>query len=118
MVGKTRCKVARRMAQWAFSQDDEHQQGVGGSNNPVKQNGLSSNDKIPRPLMDCGQGKNKNNGVSQRNVPIWHCNVAPSGRTPVGVVKNGMPNKNRQTVVKRGDVGSSGSRAAPIVQIY
>ena len=61
MVGKMRCKVARRMAQWAFSQDDEHQQGVGGSNNPVKQNGLSSNDKIPHPLMDCGQGKNKNN---------------------------------------------------------
>jgi hypothetical protein len=61
MVGKTRCKVARRMAQWAFSQDDEHQQGVGGSINPDKQNGLSSNVKIPHPLMDCGQGKNKNN---------------------------------------------------------
>jgi hypothetical protein len=49
------------MAQWASSQDNEQQQGVGGSNNLVKQNGLSSNDEIPHPLMDCGQGKNKNN---------------------------------------------------------
>ena len=61
MVGKTQCKVARCMAQWASLQDDEQQQGVGGSNNPVKQNGLSSNDKIPHPLMDCGQGTNKKN---------------------------------------------------------
>ena len=61
MVGKTRCKVARCMAQWASLQDDEQQQGVGGSNNPVKKNGLLSNDEIPHPLMDCEQGTNKNN---------------------------------------------------------
>ena len=51
-------------------------------------------------------------------MPSWDCDVAPGGRTPVGVVKNGMPNKNRQTVVKRGDVGGSCSGASPIVQIY
>ena len=51
-------------------------------------------------------------------VPSWHCDVASSRRTPAGVVKTGMPNKNRQTVVKRGDVGSSGLRASPIVPIY
>ena len=60
MVGKTRCKVARRMAQWASLQDDERQQGVGESNTPINQNGPSSNDEIPHPLMDCGQGKNNN----------------------------------------------------------
>jgi hypothetical protein len=57
---KKRCKVARRMAQWASSQDDEQQQGAGKSNTPINQNGPSSNDKIPHPLMDCGQGKNNN----------------------------------------------------------
>ena len=58
MVGKTRCKVARRLAQWASLQDDEQQQGAGESNTPINQNGPSSNDKIPHPLMDCEQGKN------------------------------------------------------------
>jgi len=58
VVGKTRCKVARRMAQWASSQDDEQQQGVGDSNTPINQKGPSCNDEIPPPLMDCGQGKN------------------------------------------------------------
>ncbi len=58
MVGKTRCKVARQMAQWASLQDDEQQQGAGESNTPINQNGPSSNDEIPHPLMDCGQGKN------------------------------------------------------------
>jgi len=58
VVGKTRCKVARRMAQWASLQDDEQQQGAGESNTPINQNGPPSNDEIPHPLMDCGQGKN------------------------------------------------------------
>jgi len=58
VVGKTRCKVARRMAQWASSQDDKQQQGAGDSNTPLNQKGPSSNDEIPHPLMDCGQGKN------------------------------------------------------------
>ena len=58
MVGKTRCKVARRMAQWASLQDDEQQQGAGESNTPSNQNGSPSNDEKPHPLMDCGQGKN------------------------------------------------------------
>ena len=58
MVGKTRCKVARRMAQWAASQDDEQEQGTGEPITPINQNGPSSNDEIPHPLMDCGQGKN------------------------------------------------------------
>ena len=50
------------MAQWASSHDDEQQQGAGASNTlSNKQNGLSSNDAIPHPLMDCGQGKNKYN---------------------------------------------------------
>ena len=49
------------MAQWASSQDDEQQQGAGASSTPSKQNGPSSNDEIPHPLMDCKQGKNKNN---------------------------------------------------------
>ena len=48
------------MAQWASSQDDEQQQGAGKSNTPINQNGPLSNDKIPHPLMDCGQGKNNN----------------------------------------------------------
>jgi len=58
MVGKTRCKVARHMAQWAASQDDEQQQGAGEPNTPINQNGPSSNNEIPHPLMDCRQGKN------------------------------------------------------------
>ena len=50
------------MAQWAASQDDEQQQGAGEPHTPpTNKNGLSSNDEIPHPLMDCGQGKNKNN---------------------------------------------------------
>ncbi len=60
MIGR-QCKVARRMAQWVSSQDDEQQQGAGESNTPIKHNGPSSNNKIPHPLMDCGQGKNINN---------------------------------------------------------
>ena len=58
MVGKTRCKVARRMAQWASSQDDEQHLGAGDSNTQINHIGPSNNDKIPHPLMDCGQGKN------------------------------------------------------------
>ena len=47
------------MAQWAASQDDnEQQQGVGEPHTPTNQNGQTSNDGIPHPLMDCGQGKN------------------------------------------------------------
>ena len=78
MVGKTRCKVARRMAQWASSQDDEQQQGVGESNTPINQNGPSSNDEIPHPLMDCGQGKNN----SENNDPAT---VRMSDEVGVGV---------------------------------
>ena len=48
------------MAQWASSQDDEQHQGVGATNTPFWQNGQSSNDKVPHPLMDCGQGKSNN----------------------------------------------------------
>jgi hypothetical protein len=63
VVGITRCRVARRMAQWAASKDDEWQQGAGATNTPVWQSGPSSNDEVPHPLMDCGQGKfsNKDN---------------------------------------------------------
>jgi hypothetical protein len=60
VVGKTRCKVARRMAQWASLQDDEQQEGAGESNTPINLKAPSSNNEIPHPLMDCGQGKNKN----------------------------------------------------------
>ena len=38
--------------------DDEQLQGAGDSNTPINQKGPSSNDEIPHPLMDCGQGKN------------------------------------------------------------
>jgi hypothetical protein len=60
VVGKTRCKIARRMAQWASSRDDEQQLGAGGSaNTQINHSGPSKNDEIPRhPLLDCGQGKN------------------------------------------------------------
>jgi hypothetical protein len=63
VVGKTRCKVARRMVQWASLQDDEQQQGAGDSNTPINHIGPSSNDEIPHPLMDCGQGKNMSDEV-------------------------------------------------------
>jgi hypothetical protein len=54
------CKVARRMAQWASSQDDELQQGAGTTNTSIGQKGPLSTDEVPHPLMDCGQGKSKN----------------------------------------------------------
>ena len=66
------------MAQWASSQDDEQQQGVGESNTPINQNGPSSNDEIPHPLMDCGQGKNN----SENNDPST---VRMSDEVGVGV---------------------------------
>jgi hypothetical protein len=63
VVGITRCRVARRMAQWVASKDDEQQQGAGATNTPVWQSGPSSNDEVPHPLMNCGHGKfsNKDN---------------------------------------------------------
>jgi len=51
------------MAQWAASQDDEQEQGTGEPITPINQNGPSSNDEIPHPLMDCGQGKNMSEEV-------------------------------------------------------
>jgi hypothetical protein len=48
------------MAQWASSKDDEQQQGAGAPITSIKQTGTSSADKVPHPLMDCGQGKSKN----------------------------------------------------------
>ena len=65
-----RCKVARHMAPWASSQDDEQQQGVGATNTPSWQNGLPSNDKVPHPLMDCRQGK-RNNIVNNDPATGW-----------------------------------------------
>jgi hypothetical protein len=44
----------------------------------------------------------------------YHGATPPSG----GSIKSVRFAKNRQTMVKRGDVGSSGSRASPIVTIY
>ena len=64
VVGKTLCKVARRMAHWLASPDDELQQGAGAKNTPIRPMGPSSNDEVPHPLMDCGQGKCNNNGVN------------------------------------------------------
>ena len=46
------------MAQWASSRDDEQQQGAGEPYTPANKSGPSSNDELPHPLMDCGQGKN------------------------------------------------------------
>jgi hypothetical protein len=62
VVRKTRCQVARRMAQWVASKDDERQQWAGATNSPIWQTGPSSNNKTPRPLMDCGQGKSSTEG--------------------------------------------------------
>jgi hypothetical protein len=53
------CKVARRMAQWASSKDDEQQQGAGAPMTSIKQTCPLSTDEVPHPLMDCGQGKSK-----------------------------------------------------------
>jgi hypothetical protein len=70
------------MAQWASSQDDEQQQGAGESNTPINQNGPSSNDEIPHPLMDCRQGKNNNDnndpatGRMSDEVGVWRLVVA------------------------------------------
>ena len=60
VVEKMRCKVARCMAQWVSSQDDEQQQGAGATNTPSWQNGPSSNNEVPHLLMDCGHGKSNN----------------------------------------------------------
>ena len=59
------------MAHWASSQDDEQQQGAGDSNTPINHIGPSSNDEIPHPLMDCGQGKNNtdNNDPATGQMP-------------------------------------------------
>jgi hypothetical protein len=62
MVGRTRYWVARRTAQWAASEDDERQQGLGATNTPIRQTGLLSNDAVTHPLMNCGQVKINNNG--------------------------------------------------------
>ena len=65
MVGWTWCRVARCTAQWAALEDDERQPGSGVPNTPIWQTGPSSNDAVPHPLMDCGQGKiNGNNGLA------------------------------------------------------
>jgi hypothetical protein len=58
------------MAQWASSQDHEHQQGAGATKTPSWQNGPLSNDKVPQPLMDCGQGKS-NNIVNNGPTTVW-----------------------------------------------
>ena len=50
------------MSQWAASQDDEPQQGAGATNTPIWQTVTSSNDEVPHPLMDYGQGKFENDG--------------------------------------------------------
>jgi hypothetical protein len=52
------------MAHWLASPDDELQQGAGAKNTPIRPMGPSSNDEVPHPLMDCGQGKLNNNVVS------------------------------------------------------
>jgi hypothetical protein len=62
VVGKTRCRVATRMAQWVASKDDERQQGMGATNSLIWQTGPLSNNKTPHPLMDCGQGKSSTEG--------------------------------------------------------
>ena len=62
VLGWTRCWVARHMAQWAASEDNEWHQGLGATNTPIQETLPSSNDIVPHPLMDCGQGKISNNG--------------------------------------------------------
>jgi len=85
MVGKTRCKVARCMAQWAASQDDEQQQGAGEPHTPTNQNGPSSNDGIPHPLMDCRQGKNMSDeGGVGTDVAVGRVGVDVARRTKNG----------------------------------
>ena len=85
MVGKTQCKVARRMAQWAASQDDEQQQGAGEPHTPTNKNGPSSNEGIPHPLMDCGQGKNMSDeGVVGTDVAVGRAAIDVARRTKDG----------------------------------
>ena len=62
VLGRMRCQVARRMAQWAASKDDGRQQGLGATNTLIRQTGPSSNNIMPHSLMDCRQGKISNNG--------------------------------------------------------
>ena len=44
----------------ASLQDDEQQQGAGATNTLIWQNGPSSNNEVPNPLIDCGHGKSNN----------------------------------------------------------
>jgi len=73
------------MAQWAALQDDEQQQGAGEPHTLTNQNGLSSNNGIPHPLMDCGQGKNMSNeGGVGTDVAVGRVGVDVVRRTKDG----------------------------------
>jgi hypothetical protein len=46
------------MARWAATEDNERQQKLGASTNSTTENLTSTNEILPQPLLDCGQGKN------------------------------------------------------------
>ena len=103
MVGRMRWWVARRTAQWASLQDDERQQGSGAPNTPIWQTGLSSNNVVPHPLMDCGQRKINNNGnngpATARGLDEGSSDVAigQDGRR-VGRARDGVEDAMKDTV--------------------
>ncbi len=60
VVGRSRAKVARRMAQMAATEDDEGQHGKARNNNISQEIATTSNEVLPAPLMDGGQGEMQN----------------------------------------------------------
>ncbi len=60
VVGRSRAKVARRMAQMAATEDNEGQHGKARNNNISQEIATTSNKVLPAPLMDGGQGEMQN----------------------------------------------------------
>jgi hypothetical protein len=56
VIGRTQCRAARWMAQWAATEDDDWQQGSEEGNTPTLAEIMES-DVVPQPLLDCDQGK-------------------------------------------------------------
>jgi hypothetical protein len=64
------------MARWAATVDNERQQETGAGTNPTPENLTSSNEVLPQPLLECGQGKIN---------PYNECGIGPAtGLGPEG----------------------------------
>jgi hypothetical protein len=57
VVGRSRCRVARRLACWAATADDIWQQDARDSDHYVGDTTMAI-EVLAQPLLDCGQGKN------------------------------------------------------------